>query len=152
MDKKLQNKLFKKYSKIFRQKDLPMSQTALCWGIDCPDSWYLLIDKLCEKIQSFIKSNKLPFQIEATQVKSKFGGLRFYNSVKWTKAKITEVEIQKFNIYGETIEGMISFAEHLSYSICEECGVFNDTVKSRNINGWWTTLCNECSKKKEKTK
>ena len=35
MKAELQNKLFEKYPKIFGQKDLPMTQTAMCWGIDC---------------------------------------------------------------------------------------------------------------------
>jgi hypothetical protein len=46
MKAELQQKLYEKYPKIFVQKDLPMSQTAMCWGIDCGDGWFWLLDNL----------------------------------------------------------------------------------------------------------
>ena len=51
MNQRLQDKLYEKYPKIFGQKDLPMTQTAMCWGIDCGDGWYNIIDTLCCHIQ-----------------------------------------------------------------------------------------------------
>ena len=76
MKQELQNELFERYPKIFRQKDLSAQQTCMCWGIACGDGWYNLIDTLCHNIQWYAQySNKT---IEAVQVKSKFGGLRFY--------------------------------------------------------------------------
>jgi len=120
---KKQSELFKKYPKIFRQKDLPMTETAMCWGIDCADGWFWLIDKLCEHLQWDIDHNKYP-QIEAVQVKEKFGGLRFYT-----------------NGANDTQEGMISFAEFLSNFICEKCG---STFDVKQTKGWITTLCEKC--------
>jgi len=32
MKLELQNKLFEKYPNIFKNKDLPMNQTCMCWG------------------------------------------------------------------------------------------------------------------------
>ena len=82
MKVELQNKLFEKYPKIFRQKDLPMQQTCMCWGITCGDGWYNIIDTLCSEIQHHLEynaeRNQGPTLVEATQVKEKFGGLRFY--------------------------------------------------------------------------
>ena len=124
MKKEFQNKLFKKYPKIFRQKDLSIQETAMCWGIDCGDGWYDLIDKLCEEIQSRVNSinrnrrhkieNTKPslvpipmneFVCEAMQVKEKWGTLRFY-------------------VYGgdSFVYGAISLAESLSSLVCSECG------------------------------
>lgn len=34
MNIELQEKLFEKYPKIFRQKDLSMNETCMCWGIE----------------------------------------------------------------------------------------------------------------------
>ena len=51
MTQTLQQKLYDKYLKIFGQKDLPMTQTAMCWGINCGDGWYNIIDNLCWHIQ-----------------------------------------------------------------------------------------------------
>ena len=148
MKKELQNKLFEKYPKIFRQKDLPAQQTAMCWGISCGDGWFDLIDELCGEIQNRVENiNRIiknDFKVqpktivpvkreylvcEATQVKEKYGGLRFY-------------------VYGgdEYIEGLISMAESLSYRICTKCGNKSKPQKDR---GWIYTLCNTCKDKNE---
>ena len=47
MKKELQEKLFANFPEIFKQKDLDMTQTAMCWGISCNDGWYDLINELC---------------------------------------------------------------------------------------------------------
>ena len=130
MDTLIQNKLFEKYPKIFKQKDLPMTQTCMCWGIDCNNGWYWLIDKLCEKLQYDIDNNNQP-QIEATQVKQKFGGLRFY------VAGSNEFQFE-----------IINFAEFLSYSICEKCGTTKDV--KQNTGGYIQSLCSRCRKEDEK--
>ncbi len=149
MREELQEKLYLHFPEIFAQRSLPMTHTCMCWGFDCGDGWYDLIYKLCEQIQSYInnKNNSIKFkidrgdlpkdtprypQLEATQVKEKYGGLRFYvdNS-------------------DEYIDGLISMAEAMSYSICENCS----NNGSPNGDGWVTTLCPECrNQKNEKYK
>lgn len=128
MTKELQDKLFEKYPKIFRQKDLDMKQTAMCWGIECRDGWYWLIDNLCKHLQFNIDHNshtgKYP-QLEATQVKEKLGGLRFYAVNDSTEQA-----------------DVIHFAEELSYSICEVCGSLDEV--EQNKTGWIQTLCKNC--------
>ena len=128
MNSQLENKLFKKYPKIFRQKDLSMSQTCMCWGIDCADGWYWLLDALCSHLQFDIDNNNEK-QLETTQVKEKFGTLRFY-----------------VNHSTEKQQSVINFAEMLSSSICEECGTTKQNVKLRK-GSWVRTLCSECAKK-----
>ena len=156
MKAELQNKLYEKYPKIFGQKDLPMTQTAMCWGIACGDGWYNIIDTLCAHIQlevdsphediikytEYLEDPGLPEatvtyfqqqviesrkrvipQVEATQVKEKFGGLRFY--------------IMGGN---EKIDALISFAESMSECTCEECG----RPGTQNAGGWIKTLCHDC--------
>ena len=72
----LQENLFKTYPKIFARRLMSKEYTAMCYGIQCPDSWYEIIDTLCGRIQSYADQNG--FIVEANQVKSKFGQLRFY--------------------------------------------------------------------------
>jgi len=134
MTQELEDKLFEKYPKIFRQKDLGMQETAMCWGIECRDGWYNLLDALCEHLQFNIDHNshlEKYGQLEAVQVKEKFGGLRFYTQGS-----------------SEAQEAAISFAESLSYKICEECGSMEDV--SQTTSGWIVTLCKKCMKKKRK--
>jgi len=140
-----EKELYEKYPKIFVQKDLDMTQTAMCWGLDCSDGWYNIIDTLCEKIQSHIdweneiitykkergelpKEKPLYPQVQATQVKEKYGGLRFY-----------------VNYYDDYIRGLIDMAENMSYCVCETCG----NPGKPNESGWISTLCDPCREKKE---
>ena len=180
MKKELQEELFKKYPKIFRQKDLPMTQTAMCWGIDAGDGWFWLIDNLCFEIQSHVNSRissertrrkynnwknifrhyrygwrnpwwyrglfsrfktyldyRKPFdyitlQVEAEQVKEKYGSLRFYASN-----------------CDDVVFGITNFAEYLSGKICEECGTLENVTQ--NEGGWIRTLCDSCRLKREET-
>jgi len=71
------------------------------------------------------KPKKIEFRI--TQIKSKFGGLRFY-----------------YNNGDETIRGMVQFAESFSWRVCEKCGT------TKNIGAttqWIETICGDCWKK-----
>jgi len=125
MNSKLEKQLYEKYPKIFRQKDLPMTQTCMCWGVETGDGWYWLINNLCRSLQSDTDYNNAP-QIEAVQVKEKFGTLRFY-----------------VNGANEETNAVIDFAEMLSASICEACGA---TGAKQNETGWIQTLCDKCRK------
>jgi hypothetical protein len=61
-------------------------------------------------------------QFVATQVKEKFGGLRFYHTGG--------------NAF---TSGVVTLAEELSYVTCEVCG---NPAKTSQKNGWVKTLCN----------
>jgi hypothetical protein len=121
MKKELQDKLFKDFSKLYRQRKLPMTQTCMCWGIETGSGWFQLIYDLSKAIV------KLDDTVEAVQVKEKFGGLRFYVSggkeETWRKA-----------------EELIDEAEDKSLHVCEECG---EPGRLRGV-GWVVTLCDKC--------
>lgn len=132
MDSRYEERLYKTYPKIFRQKDLDMTQTCMCWGIETEQGWFQLLDTLCSNIQWYLDKNAKPGtpQVEATQVKEKFGGLRFYY------------------IGGDDYtDGMINLAESMSYHICQECG---NAGKERNTS-WVVTMCDKCFKKSGQT-
>lgn len=123
MKTELQQPLFQKYPKIFRQRTLPMDQTCMCWGCECGDGWYDLLDRLCTKIQAYVDEHNIK-QVEAVQVKEKFGTLRFY-----------------INGGPDAIHTFISEAESESAITCEECG---KPGKLRG-GGWLRTLCDNHS-------
>lgn len=167
-------KLCKKYPKIFAQRHLPATETAMCWGFDCGDGWYWLIDNLCNAIQNYVdcrnegvriinkaknkftryqklwykirrffhiggrnylleskdEKDEREWQVEAVQVKEKYGGLRFYISGG-----------------DDIIHGMIDLAEKMSYQICEKCGSRENVKQTKG--GWISTLCSKCKKKLE---
>lgn len=82
---------------------------------DCNEGWYPLIQKL---IGDLIE---LGWDKQVTQVKEKFGGLRFY-----------------INSCTREMLDRICEAEKESYSICEECGAPGELRKDL---GWYFTLC-----------
>ncbi len=122
MKQELDEALCAKYPEIFANRHGDMQTTAMCWGFDCGDGWYDLIDHLCGEIQHHLKKNAKPNtpQFVASQVKEKFGTLRFYGSGGDDK-----------------IDAFVWFAESFSGRICETCGA---PGKSRG-SGWLYTAC-----------
>jgi len=156
MRKELDEALCAKYPMIFKDRNANMQVTAMCWGLECGDGWYNIIDVLCGLLTSDYRQaqSRYEYLIEtgvgnvlygtktvtqeaideakvrmdeeaakvpvASQVKEKFGGLRFY------------VQAATDNHYQ-----YISFAESMSYRTCESCGNPGKTY----TDGWHTTLC-----------
>lgn len=148
MRKELDEALCKKYPKIFAQRKSSIKVSCMPWGFECGDGWYWLIDNLCDSIQSYIDNNQhlVDFQVEASQVKEKFGTLRFYIeyvSVKRKKGQKPPKQ-DEVNRSCQLINGMIWLADTMSESICETCG----STKGRLVDGGWlVTVCPECEKK-----
>ena len=90
------------------------------FGFECSDGWNDLIDKLCQAIIEKCQAEGWPFPI-ATQVKEKFGELRFYTH--GTQDEIYDI---------------IDRATVLSRHICEVCGQPGET---RLIGHWLRTTC-----------
>lgn len=68
-------------------------------------------------------------QVVASQVKEKYGSLRFY-----------------YNGGDSMIHGIVWLAEDMSYDICEVCGSTKNVTQTK---GWITSLCEDCMKKRE---
>ncbi len=128
MKQQLQDKLFEKYPEIFIQKDWNMQQTCMCWGICVGDGWYHIIDTLCHGIQHRLNTTKGIEQVEAVQVKEKWGGLRFY-----------------YEGGDDYIAGLVSYAESLSMISCIQCG-----RPTKNTVRAWMKICSNCEKKLDK--
>jgi hypothetical protein len=131
MREELDKQLVEKYPRIFKNRHGDMRETLMCWGFECGDGWYQVLDSLCGNIQHYIdwknKSAAAGYkdfepveQVVAVQVKEKFGGLRFY-----------------YDGGDDHISGMVRMAESWAYHTCEECGA---PGKHRS-GGWIRTLC-----------
>lgn len=125
MQNELEKRLYDKYPEIFIQKNLGPDETCMYWGMEIGDGWYHIIDNLCEKIQYYVNASGIQ-QIEAVQVKQKFGTLRFY-----------------VNISDEFVDDLISSAEEESSQTCEHCGSKEDIGTTK---GWIMVLCRKCAK------
>ena len=132
MRKELDEALCAKYPEIFRDRNGDMRTTAMCWGFECGDGWYNIIDAACAMIQNREYNNrrngvKMP-TVVATQVKEKYGTLRFYHTGG-----------------DDYIAGIVAMAEYMSEVTCETCGA---PGKLRDT-GWMRTLCDEHAKEYE---
>ena len=143
MNKILQERLFNEFPKIFGEKDLSPQQTCMCWGIDTDDGWFLLLYKLCKHLQWDTDKNKYP-QVIATQVKEKFGTLRFYYALDCSENAGKEDERTSVRRCAEH-DGAIQFAENMSSIICEACGQMDETVEAKIRGRWYKTLCAFCA-------
>ena len=120
--------LIKKYPELFglEAAATPYSER----GVECGEGWYDLLDHLCMQIQSYVDQTEGAEQVLVEQIKSKFGTLRFYISG-----------------YDDYIRGLITMAESISATICEECGE-KGILQRRS---WMKTLCHECYHAREET-
>jgi len=98
---------------------------AALWGFECGDGWMHLIHRLSQAISTHIESVGL--DIVATQVKEKFGTLRFY-----------------VDGGDEEVFRLIDAAEEESATICELCGA----PGTLSTNGWFSTRCSSCRQKR----
>ena len=156
MKRELDEALCAKYPLIFKDRNADMRTTAMCWGLECGDGWYNIIDVLCGLLTS-----------EYRQAKSRYdhlvevgAGSILYGTKTVTQEAIDEAKVKldeetlkvpvavqvkekfcglRFYVQAATDKHYqyISFAESMSYHTCEECGAPGKTY----TDGWHTTLC-----------
>jgi hypothetical protein len=151
MKQELDKLLCEKYPKMMVNRNKDMKETCMCWGFECGDGWFNILDQLMGNIQHHIDWNlrqrqvaidfnskaapesmrKVPElvpQVTLDQVKEKFGTLRFY-----------------YTGGDNYIDGMVRLAESMSGVICEGCG----NVGERRGGGWVHTYCTPCEEARE---
>ena len=128
-----QQQLIAKYPQIFKPyKGNPYNVN---WCI--PDGWISIVDTLCGSIQDHIDNTydwvngekEAKDQVRCTQMKEKFGTLRFYTDSG-----------------DDVIEGMIRLAEFMSYHTCQQCGSLDEIGRTQ---GWIYTMCKLCAEKQD---
>lgn len=133
MDQELDDKLVGEFPNLYRDRHASMQVTCMCWGFDVGDGWFDMIYDLSVKLEKLIL--ELPEDVrqecKASQVKEKFGGLRFY-----------------MDGATEEMHSLIREAETLSYHICETCGKNGGLRKG----GWLKVLCDEHAEGRELAK
>ena len=109
---------------VNRNKD--MKETCMCWGFECGNGWFTILDQLMGNIQHHIdwknRTEEVVPQVTLDQVKEKFGTLRFY-----------------YTGGDDYIRGMVTMAEAMSSVTCETCG----KPGTRTGGGWIKTVCKE---------
>ena len=132
MKQELDTLLCERYPKLMVNRNKPMQETCMCWGFDCGDGWFNILDQLMGNIQHHIdwknKKEEVVAQVTLDQVKEKFGTLRFY-----------------YTGGDDVIDGMVRMAESMSGVMCEECIAPAKT----HGPGWIRTICEPCEEARE---
>ena len=102
--------------------DPTLQNNLMAFGFMCEKGWHQLIFDTLDKIEEIVVRDELDIQV--TEVKEKFGGLRIY-----------------LDGYTDEIDSFVQAAEKQSFKICEICG---EPGKLREINGWLMTRCDKC--------
>jgi len=93
-------------------------------ALDIDDGWHDLIDQLCAELQALADDGH--HQVRATQVKQKWGALRFYvdraTDEQWA---------------------LIEAAEEASQQTCERCGCRQ--ASQVMDGGWMVVRCADCT-------
>ena len=111
----------KKYTII--KPDPTLKNNLMAFGFEIGKGWMPLVTELLDKIQYLVDNNPEYSELQVIQVKEKFAQLRVY-----------------LNYYYKEIEDIIDEYEEKSCYICEVCG---EKGEIRNINNWYTALCDK---------
>ena len=157
MRRELDESLCAKYPLIFKDRNADMRTTAMCWGLECGDGWYNIIDVLCGLLTSEYRNAQSRYDF----IKDKVDQPQWEGSEKIvTQEMIDEAKVKldeeaskvpvavqvkekfgglRFYVQAATDEHYryITFAESMSYRTCEDCGAPGKTY----TDGWHTTLC-----------
>lgn len=165
MRQELDKALCEKYPLIFADRHGDYVTTAMCWGFECGDGWYNLINTLCGAIQTHIdqRAKDIEYRTKMNDLVAEYmygnrEPLEKYagnNTSTYVKAGLREVPpavpqvvaVQVKEKYGglrfyysggdEIIDAYLRFAEYLSERTCDVCGA---PGKQRD-DGWIVTRC-----------
>jgi len=98
---------------------------------ECGDGWFLIIDALCSKLRGLADRAKTE-PPTASQIKEKFGGLRFY---------IDPLDSLEWGEYVDAVYAVVGMAETLSSRTCESCG---RPALPRESRRWTKCFCRWC--------
>jgi hypothetical protein len=170
MKAELENKLVENYPVLFQDKDKPPTQTLMCFGCECSDGWYNILNELFGYISDnckeslYVKYNSeykeknpksygtyIPSpQVILEQVKEKYGTLRVYYRIEYVdileqlKEQLDEASLkEEYNNFCKKIAYAVDFAEYRSSITCEVTGKPGKLYTT----GWHRTLCEEEAKK-----
>ena len=149
MNKKLQQKLFRKYPLIFQDRSKGLDKSRMREGICCGDGWYSLIDDVCEQLQFLGK--RFGVLVTFFQVKEKLAGLRLYintpeyNSDFGCRRPCLRLSLQQKKTVQKIIHRIVHYGECQSYIRCEDCGDYRHGSKQNG--SWLYALCDNCWQK-----
>lgn len=156
MDSELERKIYDADPVFFRQKDMDMTQTCMCWGIECGDGWFEPILEFVKKVR--ILNDRLSTMnmcIVASQIKSKWAGFTCYWDIdalgEGGNAVLSEQQQKTVDLCRSIMDDIVRCCEEKCEHTCELCGKYsmdNDEVYA--CGSWLTVKCLDCAQKKQR--
>lgn len=97
-------------------------------SLDVHQGWHNLVFKL-DSLLSYLSPN-----YTISQVKTKFGNLRYYASF------VSQQNDPAPDLSKDIFDSLIRYYEYLSSMICEYCGAHGKLIQ---VNGWYFTACSK---------
>lgn len=129
MDMELDKALVRDFPNLYRDRGKHYNESCMYWGFECGDGWEPLIRELSAELEKIILELPPDYreEVRASQVKEKFGTLRFYMSR-----------------HIDSMDEHINKAEYKSAITCEMCSRPGTLRKG----SWYKTLCDGCEEKR----
>jgi len=58
MDSQFENKLYKRFPDLYRERTAPLESSKMGWGVQCGNGWYKIIYELSQKIEKIAASGE----------------------------------------------------------------------------------------------
>ena len=147
MKLELEQKLVSMYPKMFSDYGGDPKDTCVAFGFECGDGWFTILEALCHSVQGQCDyMNRIFPQIclqgVATQVKEKYGSLRFYLYFHYTE-NLDDLDMERVRKTLSFVDGMVSMAEAMSERVCGQCG---STFRLDKNMPFPHSVCGECEK------
>lgn len=159
MTKELEQVLYKKYPILFQNTSKPPTESCMAFGCEIDDGWYYLLDNLCKQITDYVKyQHNLVDTWDRIEEKRKTIPKKGWEVDRPDDAKLkispvildqVKEKFGRLTIYysggDDRVSVIVNAVSELSFSICETCGKFDNTV-GHTTKGWIRTICKDCSK------
>ena len=169
MKEELEKSLIEKYPEFFQGHKLPPTQSLMCFGCECDDGWYQIIENLCGYIKSLIHRDHTLYvkdelfskertnnwdqnivhvpapEIVFTQIKEKYATLRIYYYIKAMQEDFPGREKLNLDLlekhYWEIDQRIQSAIDFAEYISSKTCEVTGLPGSLHHKGFWYKTLC-----------
>jgi len=153
-----QQELFEKYPSLFRDLNRPMTETCMCWGLECGEGWKYILDdlfsflvhlpqrwvRLKDVSEDGIKSAEYgPLKVVLDQVKQKYGTLRVYYHIEDQEKNPERFDEEKVRAHREWINDYVDGGVALAETISEKTSELSGKRGTLRTEGWWVVLTDE---------
>jgi len=156
MKKELEEKIYAIDPVFFREKDMDMTKTCMCWGLECGDGWFEPVKRLAEKA-SLLNQMLAPLNmcVNASQIKSKFAEFRCYWEMSVLDTRndypLTDAQQDLVDTAQRMMDDAVDACERECSQTCELCGKTATFSDEMTVCGSWLTVkCKDCAQKEQR--